>query len=43
LGVAPTEEVEDPLYGIRLFAVSFAAGALPVSQAVYKILAGVNS
>jgi hypothetical protein len=42
LNVAPTEESEDPLCGIRLFAVSFAAGALPVSQAIYTILAGAK-
>jgi hypothetical protein len=42
LNVAPTEEVEDPLYGVRLFAISFAAGALPVTQEIYTILAGAK-
>ena len=42
LNIAPTEEVEDPLFGVRQFAVSFAAGALPVTQEIYTILAGAK-
>ena len=42
INVKPTEEVPDPLYGIREFAISFASGALPVSQEVYTLLAGAK-
>ena len=40
VNVRPTEECPDPLYGIRIFCTSYAAGGLPISPELYLTMSG---